>query len=415
MLLAIACLTAAAPAQQAMPVDAGDEDVRWLQWGGPHRDFTVEAGELADAWPRRGPRELWRRGLGPGYSSILADGDRLYTMYRQRDREVVVALAAADGERIWEHAYDAPPHRLDRQYGGGPHATPLVVGDRIFTTGALGALRALDKRNGRLLWSRDLWGEMRGTFRPRGYSSSPIAYGDDVIVPVGGRGQALMAFDQASGAVRWSGGDLDNAQASPILIEVDGEAQLVALMVDFVAGFDPANGQLLWRHEHRTDYGLNISTPVWRPGSLLFISSAYSGGSRALRLRLDGAVTRVEELWATNQMRVHFGTAVAVGDLMIAASGDFGPSFLTAVDLRDGTIRWRDRSFAKASFVLADGKLVLLDEDGDLGLVRATPTGLQVLARASVFDSRSWTPPTLTGTTVYLRNHEEAAAFDLGR
>jgi outer membrane protein assembly factor BamB len=404
---------AAAPARQASRVDAGDQDGGWLQWGGPRRDFTVEAGELADSWPRGGPRELWRRDLGPGYSSILADGDRLYTMYRDRDREVVVALAAADGETIWEHEYDAPPGRLDRQYGGGPHGTPLVVGDRIFTTGALGDLRALDKRDGRLLWSQQLWDGLGGTFRPRGYSASPVAYGEDVIVPVGGRGQALIAFDQASGAVRWRGGDLDNAQASPILIEVDGETQLVAFMVDFVAGFDPANGQLLWRHLHRTDYGLNISTPVWGPGNLLFVSSAYNGGSRALRLRLDDAVTRVEELWATNQMRVHFGTAVAVGDLMIAASGDFGPSFVTAVDLRDGTIRWRDRSFAKASFVRAGGKLVLLDEDGDLGLVRVAPTGLEVLARASVFDSLSWTPPTLVGTTVYLRNHEQAAAFDL--
>jgi outer membrane protein assembly factor BamB len=398
--------------QSREPAPNGDS-AEWLQWGGPHRDFRSAAVGLADSWPSDGPRRLWARDLGEGYSGIVVDGERLFTMYRSGGRELVVAMSAESGETLWESDYEASVRGLDTGEGSGPHASPLVVGDRLFTVGVVGDLRAFDKRTGEPLWSVDLWGDLRGTFRPRGYSSSPIAYDDTVIVPVGGRGQAVVAFDQADGSVVWRGGNFDNAQASPIIIDVDGQPQLVAFLVDAVAGFDPATGELLWRHRHHTDYGLNISTPVWGDDNVLFISSAYSGGSRALRLTLDGEVTRVEELWYTNRLRVHFGNAIRIGDHIYGANGDFGPSFVTALDMEDGSVIWRDRSFAKASFVLADNKLILLDEDGVLGLVQVSAAGMEVLSSAEVFDSLSWTAPTLAGTTLYLRNHDEIAAFDL--
>jgi len=386
----------------------------WRRWGGPHGDFTVGTTGLAESWPGDGPRELWRRDLGEGDSAIVVDGERLFTMYREGDNEIVAALSTVDGSTLWEYAYPVDAGGFDIEYGAGPHASPLVVGNRLFTAGFVGDVHAFDKRTGAELWSLNLWKDLDGTVRPRGYSSSPIRYGDTIILPVGGSGQALVAFDPADGSVRWRNGDFDNAHATPLVIEVDGQQQLVAFMVDFVAGFDPANGQLLWRHPHRTDYGLNISTPIWGDDNLLFVSSAYSGGSRALRLHLEAGITRVTEEWFTNRMRLHFGNGIRIGDVMYGANGDFGPSFVTALDMTDGNVLWRDRSFAKASFVLADGKLVVLDEDGVLGLAEVTPTGLQVLARADVFDSRSWTPPTLVGTTLYARDLREIAAFALG-
>jgi outer membrane protein assembly factor BamB len=413
-LLSLAAGTPSAPHQSAGHDRAPQASGTWLQWGGPHGDFTVPAADLAEVWPARGPREIWRRQLGDGDSAIVVDDQRLFTMYRRDGREVVVALDTADGATLWEHDYDVAVRGFDTEYGGGPHASPLVVGDRVFTVGFVGDFHALDKRTGAVLWSVNLWNDLDGTVRPRGYSSSPIEHDGAIIVPVGGRGQAVMAFDPADGSVLWRGGDLDNAHATPLVINVDGQAQLVAFMVDFVAGFDPSNGQLLWRHPHRTDYGLNISTPIWGDDNLLFVSSAYSGGSRALRLTLDDGVTRVREEWFTNRMRLHFGNAIRIGDVMYGANGDFGPSFVTALDMTDGDVLWRDRSFAKASFLLADGKLVLLDEDGVLGLATVGADGLQVLSRAQVFRTRSWTIPTLVGTTLYARDLQEIAAFDLG-
>src|SRR4030095_6238278 len=163
-------------------------------------------------------------------------------------------------------------------------------------------------------------------------------------------------------------------------------------------GMDPANGRVLWSHAHKTDWGLNISTPVWSAGDhLLFVSSAYGTGSRALELRQKGGKTAVVEKWASQRMRVHIGTVIRVGDYAYGSSGDFGPAVISAIDMKTRAIAWSDRSFARAHLLYADGKLVVLDEDGTLGLATVSPQGLKVLARANVLTNLAWTPPTLLG------------------
>ena len=180
-------------------------------------------------------------------------------------------------------------------------------------------------------------------------------------------------------------------------------------------GMDPSTGQTLWSHPHKTDWGLNISTPLWSAADhLLFISSAYGVGSRLLELRQAAGKTTVAEKWFTNRMRVHIGTVIRLGDYIYGTSGDFGPAFVTAVDIRTGKIAWQDRSFSRSQLLFADGKMILLDEDGTLGLATVSPDGLKVLARAPVLQNISWTPPTLIGTTLYVRDRKSVAAFNLG-
>lgn len=387
----------------------------WPRWGGPHGNFMTDATGLAESWPAEGPPQLWRRPLGEGHASILARDGVLYTHYRTGDDEVVIALGADDGATIWEHPYEAATGedwRLD--YGAGPHASPVLDGERIFAVGMTGILHALRTTDGTVLWSRDLVKGMEGTLRALGYSASPIVYGDSVIVPVGGEGKMVVAFDQADGSVRWRGGDDENSFSTPTLIEIGGTQQLVFWGAEEIVGLDPSTGKQLWQHPHPTHNAFNISTPLFWDDGLLFVSSAYDGGGRVLKLIYEGGETEVEELWFSNQMRIHFGTAIRLGEVLYASSGDFGPAPMTAIDVWTGDILWRDRSFAKHSIVYADGKLVLLDEDGALGLVRVSPKGMEVLARAQVFDSRSWTVPTLVGTKLYLRNREEIVALDLG-
>ena len=147
---------------------------------------------------------------------------------------------------------------------------------------------------------------------------------------------------------------------------------------------------------------------------MLFMSSAYDGGGRAVRLTRQDGATKVEELWFSNQVRVHFGSVVRLGDTVYGSSGDFGPAPLSAVDVHTGEVLWRDRSFAKLSAVYADGKLVVLDEDGVLGLAKVSREGLEVLARAQVVNSLAWTVPTLVGSRLYLRTREEILALELG-
>lgn len=396
----------------AAPGSANDA---WPQWGGPYGNFMTDSQGLAESWPFGGPPELWRRDLGEGYSAILEQDGVLYTHYRVGQREIVIALSAENGATLWEHSYPAATRGWNIDRGAGPHATPAIAGERLFAVGLTGILHALRRADGVVLWKQDLIGEMQGTFRNRGYSSSPIVYGDAVLVPLGGDKKAVVALDQADGSVLWRGGNDENSYSSPTLIELGGHRQLVVWGAEEITGLDPGTGEQLWQHHHATRGAFNISTPMWSDDDLLFVSSAYNGGGRVLKLVADGDSTHVEELWFSNQMRIHFGTAIRLGDTIYASSGDFGPAPMTAVDVHSGEILWRDRSFSKHSLVYADGKLILLDEDGVLGLVKVSRQGMEVLARTQIFDSLAWTVPTLVGTKLYLRNRKEIMALELGQ
>lgn len=405
---ALLCLSNMAFAQDKS--DAGN----WAQWGGPQRNFKSSTTGIALNWPATGPRKLWSRELGDGYSSIAVEDQTLFTMYRKGEQDVVVALAAKTGKTLWEYAYDAPFWKeQDMSNGPGPHATPLVVGNYVFTTGATGKLHCLDKKSGRLVWSHDLFKEFNGTVRPNGYSCSPLAYKNTIIVMVGGADQALMAFDQKDGTIVWKKHSFKNSTSSPILIKVDGQEQLVAFMFAEIVGLDPNNGDLLWSHPHETDYGLNTTTPVWGDDNLLFVSSGYNGGSRVIRLMQSKGKTTVEEVWFHRLMRVHFGNCIRVGELVFGSSGDFGPAPLTAVNVKTGKIIWRNRAFPRSNLLLADGHLILLDEDGNLALTTPTPEGLTVHAKVALMNNNSWTVPALAGTTLYVRDRKTILAVDL--
>lgn len=408
-------LTAGLVCAILIPFPPATHQQDWPQWGGPNRNFKIDSVELADQWPSNGPRELWRRPLGEGYSGAAVVGETLYTMLHRGSDEVVTAIHTTDGKTRWEFAYPAPAGpQYNFEYGPGPHVTPLVTGGRVFTVGATGIFHCLDSESGQPLWSHNLVEDFGGTLRNRGYSASPLAYQDQVIVTVGEAGQSVMAFKQSDGSVVWQAQDFVNSPSSPILIQVDGQEQLIVFMAEQVAGLNPSNGALYWSHPHTPQFGLNISLPVWSPDhNILFISSAYGGGSKGLRLSHTGQATEVRELWSTQRMRVHFGTAIRIGDYVYASSGDFGPAPFTAINLETGELAWRSRELTKASSILADGKLIILTEDGELVLATVSPEKLTIHSRHELFNSRSWTVPTLTGKSLFARNRQELVAMEL--
>jgi outer membrane protein assembly factor BamB len=399
-------------------------DSAWLQWGGPRRNFMVDTAGLADAWPSGGPKQLWTRSLGEGHSAIVVDGNRLYTMHRpggmltmvrRSQQETIAAFDAATGKTVWEYTYGSATGDLNLSEGAGPHSTPLIIGNLLYTASSRSEVFALDKSSGKLVWSHDLVKEFGAQQDDRGYSASAIAYRDTVIMPAGGPNAAVIAFNQKSGAVVWKGGNFPTGPASPILINVDGQDQLVISGANEIVGMDPTNGTVLWRHPHKTEWGLNISTPVWGPDNLLLVSAAYNNGARLLKISQAGGKTKVEEKWYQNRMRVHIGTIIRLGDYAVGSSGDFGPCPTVAIDIATGKILWQNRDFARSTFLYADNKLIVMDEDGSIGLAVPSREGLKVLAKASVLTNRSWTVPTLVGTRLYVRDRKAMAAFDLGK
>jgi outer membrane protein assembly factor BamB len=134
-----------------------------------------------------------------------------------------------------------------------------------------------------------------------------------------------------------------------------------------------------------------------------------------LKLAQSGGKTTVQEQWYQNRMRVHIGTMIRLGDYAIGSSGDFGPCPTVAIDIKTGNILWQNREFARATFLYADNKLIIMDEDGNVGIAEPTREALNVRAKASVLTNRSWTVPTLIGRTLYVRDRKSMAAFDLGK
>ena len=182
-----------------------------------------------------------------------------------------------------------------------------------------------------------------------------------------------------------------------------------------LVGLDPGGGRELWRHPHENELGLNISMPVWGPDGRLFTSSAYDGGSRMIHLsQIDGRTTP-EEAWATNRMRVHFTNVLRIGTMLLGSNGDFGPAFLTALDVETGREYWRDRTFARAHLLYTDGKVIIVDEDGDVAIATVTDQGIDVHARQSILTANAWTPPTLVDGTLFVRDRTEIVALDLRR
>ena len=413
----------------AIPDDAAatQASAGWPQWGGPNRDFVVDGPPLADTWGEDGPPVIWNRPLGAGHSSIIADDGMLFTMYRigsatrsgpWDEEETVIALEAATGETVWEHTY--PSGIENFRYGAGPHSTPLVVGERLFTMGTNKQFFAFDKRSGEILWSYDMVADLGATplqLRPvvtAGFGCSPMAYKDMVICTVGGPGQSIVAFRQEDGEIVWRGGDFLFSNAPPALIDVDGQDQLVIVGGATINGMDPDTGDVLWAVPHDPGNDLNMTQGLWGDGNVLFVSSGYRTGSHALRLWRDNGVTNVEELWLSQTLQLMFLNTVRRGDWVYGTEGMFGPKFMMALNVVTGEPAWRERGFGHASVLYADGKFIIMDEDGDLVLADMSPAGYRTLARASIFDTTSWTVPTLVGTTLYARDREKIVALDLG-
>jgi outer membrane protein assembly factor BamB len=407
--------TRPAPAKSAAPLPP-PRATAWTQWGGPHRNFETDAAGLKDTWPASGPRVVWKRALGEGYSAPSVEDGILYTMYGKPREEVVIAADAEHGKTLWERPNPMTfTSDAAQEQGNGPYSAPLIVGDRLFTTGVAGRLQCLDKKTGRLLWAQELWSEHRGSRVMYGYASSPLAFRDLVIVPVGGPGRGLMAFQQADGKVAWSKIDFGNVYSSPILINVSGLDQVVALLDGAMVGVNPLNGDLQWQVPFKADYSIAVSTPLWGEKNTLFVSAEYNAGAKVVQLARDGLQTRATELWSSNRLRLHHGNAMLIDGVLYFSSGGKGSqAILTAVEALTGKIVWQQRSIQKATFVWADRKLITLDEDGTLMIAHPSREGFKISASAPLLSRISWTPPVLVGDRLYIRDRRDLMCVDLG-
>lgn len=379
----------------------------WPQFLGPTRDGHSPDRVLVSGWLERGLRERWRRPVGEGYSGIAVVGERLYSMDADGASEFVFAWSAADGSELWRVRTGVSPRDV---YGGlGPRVTPTLDRGVLYLNTAELDLVALRADDGREVWRRSLRRELGARPPAEGNSAAVLVEGERLFAVVGGSaGRSVAAFDRATGRVLWSALDDRASYSSPVALTLSGRRQVLFLTAAHLRALDPATGALLWSHPWPTRDGVNAATPILVAPDGVFVSSAYDQGSVHLRLGGTPAGLAASEVWRGKTMKNQFNNSVLVGRTLYGFDG----FLLKAVDAASGRALWAERGFGEGSLIAAGDHLVVLGEDGELALLRADPTRADVRARLPVLNGRSWTPPSLAGGRLHVRNAREMVALE---
>jgi outer membrane protein assembly factor BamB len=377
----------------------------WPGFRGPGRDSIVRGVRVETDWTRSPPVEVWRRPIGPGWSSFAVSGDRFFTQEQRGDDEVVSAYSLKTGDPVWSHRDAA--RFWESNAGAGPRATPTLGHGRVYTLGATGILNALNVRDGAVIWSRNAVSDTRATVPDWGIASSPLVVGDIVIAATAG---SLAAYDAATGKPRWFGPTGGRGYGSPHLATIDGVPQIVLLNGTGVIGVAPADGTVLWKHEWSSD---GILQPVVIDGGDLLIGSGSGVTDKTGTLRVS--VARESGGWTVKERWTSTGFKPYFNDFVVHAGHAFGfdGSILACMDLNDGTRKWKGGRYGHGQLLLLADQdvLLVLSEDGELALVMAGSDKFIELARFRALEGKTWNHPVLVGDRLLVRNGEEMAAF----
>jgi outer membrane protein assembly factor BamB len=379
----------------------------WPGFRGPERNDIIRGVRIETDWSQVPPVELWRRKVGPGWSSFAVRGNLLYTQEQRGDEEVVSCYNLTTGAPVWRHRDAA--RFWESNAGAGPRATPTVSNGRVHTFGATGILNTLDARNGSVVWSRNAASDTKTQIPGWGFASSPLVVRDVVIIAAAG---ALAAYDITTGNPRWFGPTGGAGYSSPHLSTIDGVEQVLLLNGEGAISVAPADGKLLWKHAWKSD---GIVQPAVIAGSDILIGSGSGFGVEsgmrriAVARRADG--WSVEERWTSNGLKPYYN------DFVVHKGHAFGfdGSILACIDLTDGKRKWKGGRYGHGQLVVLPEQdvLLVLSEEGELALVKATPDQFTEIARFKAIEGKTWNHPVLAGDLLLVRNGEEMAAFRL--
>jgi outer membrane protein assembly factor BamB len=391
------------------PVDptGGQTDAEWPGFRGPERDGIARGTQIGADWSRSAPVELWRQPIGPGWSSFAVQGDSVYTQEQRGDDELVSCYDLTTGAPLWQHRDAA--RFWESNAGAGPRATPTLSNGRVYTMGATGIVNALEEADGAVVWSRNAASDTGEEVPGWGFSSSPLVVGDTVVVATAG---VLAAYDIGTGDLRWVGPKDGWGYSSPHLATIDGVPQIVLLNGAGAIGVAPVDGALLWKHEWPGD---GIVQPAVIADRDVLIGSgsglAPAVGMRRIALAHGPAGWTVEERWTSIGLKPYFN------DFVVHEGHAYGfdGSILACVDLADGTRKWKGGRYGHGQLIaLADQDVLLvLSEEGELALVKATPDVFTEIARFPAIEGKTWNHPVLVRDVLLVRNDQEMAAFRL--
>ncbi len=401
--VSIAAATAAAPTPvEPIKTAALRPTAIWPGFRGAGRNGALAGVRIETDWAKSAPVELWRREVGPGWGSFAVSGDRIYTQEQRGEDEMVTCYDAITGKPVWAHR-DATRF-WESNGGAGPRGTPTLDGGRVYAFGATGILNALDAATGALAWSRNAASDTGRKTPTWGFAASPLVVGDLVVIATAGQ---LAAYDRATGAPRWMGPAGPGGYSSPHLVTLGGVEQILFLSGEGATSVSPADGKVLWKHAW-PDAGFIVQPAVTADGDLL-LAGGEGVGLRRIAVTQGARGWTTEVRWTTKGLKPYFNDFVVHEGYVFGFDG----SILACVDLKDGARKWKGGRYGHGQFVLLrdQGVLVVLSEDGELALVKASPTEFTELARVRAIEGKTWNHPVLAGDRLLVRNGSEMVAF----
>jgi len=380
----------------------------WTDFRGPARDGVYRERAVLTTWPSAGLTPLWKQPVGEGYASFVIAGGHAFTIEQRADREVVAAYDVRTGRELWTHAW---PARFSEMMGGdGPRATPTWSGGMLYALGASGELRCLDAATGRMIWRTNMLEDAGASNLQWGMSAAPLVVDDTVVVlPGGDAGKSIVAYDRRTGKIAWTAQDGRQSYASPMLATIAGERQLLVYSASRVMGLSPANGAIRWEFPWQTQPDVNAAQPIVIGPNRVFVSTGYGKGAAVVEVTPDGTGFAVREVWRNIRMKNQFTSSVLHDGFIYGLD----ESILACLDAATGELKWKGGRYGYGQLMIAGDRLIVLTEDGDLVLVRATPERHDELSRFTAISGRTWNHPAMADGVLLVRNLREMAAFDL--
>jgi hypothetical protein len=393
------------------PLALAPED--WPGFRGPDRDGAVHGVKIATDWGTSPPRLIWKRRIGPGWSSIAVVGDRLFTQ-EQRDRdEAVVCIDAATGAEVWARQDAA---RFEEPLGGvGPRATPTFSGGRIYALGATGILSCLAAETGGKVWSRDIATDARSQVPMWGYAGSPLVTGGLVVVFAGGRADSgkglLAAYSAVDGKPAWTASAGEHSYASPQSLTFDGQEQVLFPTEAGLVAYHARSGAVLWRVEGKEKQANPVLQPQKVGASSVLACLLPDEGAFLAEVTHAAGGWSAERKWTSRNMKSFFNDFVQHAGSLYGFDG----AAFSCVDLATGARRWKGGRYGSGEVLLiADQPLLLvLSEEGEAVLVAASPEEHREIARFPVLTGKTWNHPVIARGRLYVRNAQEIACYEL--
>jgi outer membrane protein assembly factor BamB len=339
-------------------------------------------------------------------------GNRLFTQEQRGEIEAVVCLDSATGRELWVHQDRA---RFSENLGGvGPRATPTFAEGRIYALGATGILNCLDAATGEPTWSRNITvdsGANEGKLPIWGFSSSPLVVNEIVIVFAGGEGQQnILAYRAESGEVAWTAPASHDSYASPQLVSLSGEDQILFFGDLGLTAVDPASGTVLWEHAVAAPGEPRSVQPHLLGGTQVLLSGANSG-TAMVDVTRDGDEWHSAERWISKDLKPFFNDYVIHDGFIYGFDG----KIFCCVDSQTGKRRWKQGRYGNGQVLLiADQALLLvISESGEAVLLAANPKQHEELGRFQAVTGKTWNHPVIAHDRLYVRNAEEAACYEL--